>query len=82
VRGFAYWSLDMGLTKYFTLTERTKFQFRAEAFNILNHTNFGDPNTNVPDTGAALTSSSVGNFGQITSALPARELQVAAKIVF
>jgi hypothetical protein len=82
VRGFAYWSLDMGLTKYFTLTEHAKFQFRAEAFNILNHTNFGDPNTNVPDTGAALTSATVGNFGQITTSLPARELQVAAKIVF
>ena len=80
--GYAYWSLDMGVTKYFTLTEHTKFQFRAEAFNILNHTNFGDPNTNVPDTGTNLTPTTVGNFGQITSALPARELQMAAKIVF
>jgi hypothetical protein len=82
VHGFPYWSLDMGLTKLFQIREHAKFQFRAEAFNILNHTNFNDPNTNVPNTGAALTSANVGTFGQITTTLPARELQVAGKIVF
>jgi hypothetical protein len=46
VTGFPYWSLDMGLTKYFTLTDHMRLQFRAESFNLLNHTNFGDPNTN------------------------------------
>jgi hypothetical protein len=71
VYGYAFWQLDTGLTKDFQLTEKIHLQFRAEAFNLTNETNFGDPNT------------SLGNsFGVINSALPARELQFAGKIVF
>lgn len=72
----------MGLTKDFVLTEKAKLQFRAEAFNLFNHTHFGDPNTVVLDRGAELTAGSAGTFGQITTTLPARELQMAAKIIF
>ena len=82
IRGYDYWDVDMGLSKDFALTEKYRLQFRAEAFNLFNHTNFSDPNTIVPNTGAALVPGSVGTFGQITSTLPARELQVAAKILF
>jgi hypothetical protein len=71
VRGFDFWQLDTGLTKDFPITERYRLQFRAEAFNITNRTNYGDPNTELGTT-----------FGVIKSALPARELQVAAKIIF
>jgi hypothetical protein len=71
VRGFGFWQLDTGLTKDFPITERVKFQLRGEAFNITNETNFGDPNTSLG-----------GNFGVVNSTLPARELQVAGKILF
>jgi hypothetical protein len=71
VYGFAFWQLDTGLTKDFPLTEKAHLQFRAEAFNITNQTNFGDPNTELGTT-----------FGVINSALPGRELQFAGKIVF
>jgi len=82
IRGYDYWDVDMGLTKDFTITEKAHLQFRAEAFNLFNHTNFSDPNTIVPNTGAPLVPGRTGTFGQITSALSARELQVAGKIVF
>ncbi|MDR3753866.1 MAG: carboxypeptidase regulatory-like domain-containing protein [Terracidiphilus sp.] len=83
VRGYDYWDVDMGLSKDFAITERSHFQLRAEAFNLFNHTNFGDPNTQVPDTGGQLSSTqSTGSFGKISSALPARVLQVAGKITF
>ncbi|MGD0740786.1 MAG: carboxypeptidase regulatory-like domain-containing protein [Terracidiphilus sp.] len=82
IRGYDYWDVDMGLSKDFAITERSHFQLRAEAFNLFNHTNFGDPNTQVPDTGAQLVQGQTGGFGVISSALPARELQVAGKIVF
>ena len=82
VRGFDYWDVDTGLTKQFALTEKTHLVFRAEAFNVLNRTNYGDPNTSVPNLGTALTTSTSGTFGEITSSLPARVLQFAAKIVF
>jgi hypothetical protein len=75
VRGYDFWQLDTGLTKDFTVTGRAHLQFRAEAFNITNKTNFGEPNTLY--NGASSTT-----FGVITSTLPARELQLAAKIVF
>jgi hypothetical protein len=71
VRGFGFWELDLGLTKDFPLTERARLQLRAEAFNLTNETNFGDPNTLLG-----------GTFGVVNSALPARELQFAGKIVF
>ena len=72
VRGFDFWQLDTGLTKDFPLVRGAHFQFRAEAFNITNRTNYGDPNTSLG-----------GSFGVInTLAGPGRELQLAAKIVF
>lgn len=43
VQGPNFWNLDSGLLKDFSLTERFKLQFRAEAFNVLNHTNWENP---------------------------------------
>jgi hypothetical protein len=66
--------LTLGLQKRFALPfrDRTSLQFRAEAFNLLNKTNFGAPNG---DRGS-------GSFGTIRSAYPARQIQFAAKVVF
>jgi hypothetical protein len=84
VRGYDYWDVDMGLSKYFALTERARLQLRAEAFNLFNHTNFSDPNTSLPNLGNTVTlnSTTAGTFGEIDSTLPARTLQVAGKIIF
>ena len=35
---------DFSVFKYFQISERYKLQFRAEFFNIFNHTNLGLPN--------------------------------------
>jgi hypothetical protein len=43
LRGFPFWQLDFALRRQFNLTERVQLQFKAEAFNALNHANFGDP---------------------------------------
>nr|MBA3439461.1 TonB-dependent receptor [Pyrinomonadaceae bacterium] len=73
VRGPAFFQTDLGLHKQFPLfNETTRLEFRAEAFNLFNHTNFGVPNTNISSTG----------FGQIRSTFPARELQFALKLYF
>jgi len=41
VRGFGTWQTDLAIRREFPLAERLKLQFRAEAFNLFNHPNFG-----------------------------------------
>jgi len=63
---------DSGLQKYFNITDRYRFQFRAEYFNVLNHTNLGAPITGVSSAG----------FGSIKSASDPRIAQLALKFLF
>jgi len=72
-----FYQLDMGLHKTFALyPERVKFDFRFEAFNVLNQTNYA-----APSSGFSPTSSS---FGVVSAAstFPPRILQFAGKFVF
>ncbi len=63
---------DIGVEKSFVLgREATRLQLRAEMFNAWNHAQFGQPNGNA---GAG------PNFGRISSTLPPRLIQVAAKV--
>jgi hypothetical protein len=79
-------NLDMSFVKNNTFHrwERLNVQFRAEIFNILNHTNFGPPlsflgNTSLFDqTGAPIASA-----GQITTTqTTSRQIQLAIKATF
>ena len=66
-------TLDLALQRRFVLSEGLDFQFRAEFFNALNHTNLGTPNrfVNTPQ------------FGTITeAATPGREVQLSARLSF
>ncbi len=49
LRGFGAWQIDFALHRTFRLTERAALQFRAEAFNVLNHPNFANPAQNQDD---------------------------------
>ncbi len=69
-------NLDFGFNKSIEFTERARFQMRFEAFNALNHPQFGTHGVPV------VNSISQANFGQITSAADARILQVSGKFVF
>src|SRR5579859_160386 len=76
---------DMSLFKNFQLSERFKLQFRAEAYDLFNHTNF----TSV-DTKAQFQVDSFGSppqqvnqsFGQYTGALLKRRMQLALRLQF
>lgn len=55
--GPQYATWDASMMRFFSVGEGVRFEFRAEFFNVLNHTNHGDPQ--VSQTNAA--------FGRITS---------------
>jgi Carboxypeptidase regulatory-like domain len=72
--------LDFSATKNAHLTERLGLQFRAEFFNILNHTNFITPNEVVY---ASATSGISPTAGVITStSTTSRQIQFGAKLQF
>ena len=57
--GFQNW--DVSLLKNIRLAERRKLQFRAESFNVFNHTNFTGVSTTVA-VGSTNTPVSLGTF--------------------
>lgn len=49
--GPGYWAVDTSIFKTFRVSERYQLQFRAEAFNVFNHTNFQLGGTTGPAEG-------------------------------
>jgi hypothetical protein len=63
---------NLSVQKIFAFHERFNLRFRVDFVNALNHTNFQMPATTI-------TSS---NFGTISSAYPARNIQLGMKLTF
>lgn len=90
VRGFGAWQMDLAVRREFPISERLKLQFRAEAFNVFNHPNFGSINSFYCPPGPFCT------FGQATASLAQslgvlsplyqmggpRSMQFALKVLF
>jgi outer membrane receptor protein involved in Fe transport len=64
---------DMVVIKNIPVTERTHFEFRAEVFNVFNHTQFYNPDGNSTDG---------SQFGQVTQVKDPRLMQFALKFYF
>jgi hypothetical protein len=76
LRGPHFSDFDVSVYKNFPLwTERYKLQFRADAYNAFNHTNFGLPNTQV-------TSSQFGQLSSEAGVEPDRVMQFALRFDF
>ena len=73
-------NFDMGLFKSFAVHEDMHFEFRAEAFNVFNHTQWSQVNNN--SCYGAQQDCSTSPFLTVTGAHNARILQLAAKFVF
>ena len=72
--GPGFFNLDASLFKTLQFKERTSLQIRIEAYNILNHPSFGNPNADFTQT---------NSFGKVTSTSSgARQLQFALKLNF
>ena len=70
LRSPGYNNWDLAIQKWWTVNERVKMQFRTEMFNAFNRTNFTGPNTTYGSP----------QFGTISSAFAARDIQFAGKL--
>ncbi len=80
VRGPGVVNFDLSAIKDTPLHERLKLQFRAEVFNVLNHTNLGNPNVSFLPGPDGLNRSAT--FGTITSARDPRIIQFGLRLLF
>jgi len=63
IAGFGLTQLDLSVARKFPVTERLGVQFRADAFNVLNHPNFSNPYGYIQFGSAYLMSSEMLNQG-------------------
>ena len=72
-------TLDLNLAKRFTVREDLSLQFRAEAFNLFNHTNLGLPASAVFNRDGTIR----GTAGRIVeTTTSSRQFQLGMKILF
>lgn len=62
LRGPGYWRTDASIFKHFSLTGRRLLELRAEAVNLFNHVNLGNPDSQIGVPG-----NNNSNAGRITS---------------
>ena len=72
LRGPRLFNTDVALVKNTRVNERVNAEFRAEFYNVFNNVNFGLPDGGLLDS----------SFGQLTSAMDPRILQMALKFSF
>ena len=70
--------VDLSLIKRFAIAERLKAEFRADAFNLLNHPNFALPNAVIGSSSAGIISNTVS----LGSAGYNREIQLGISLTF
>jgi hypothetical protein len=72
LRGPGRTNFDLALAKTTRIFENLNAELRLEAFNILNHTEFSNPDTGIDDF----------TFGQETSTYDPRIVQIALRLTF
>ena len=66
-------NLDLGIHKRFAIGEGKNLEFRSELFNVMNHTQFMNPDGNITDG---------ESFGQVGRARDPRLIQMALRLTF
>ncbi len=86
VRGFGAWQMNLAIRRDFPIRERLKLQFRAEAFNIFNHPNFGSIDAGFGSStfgqATATLANSLGIQNPLYQTGGPRSMQFALKLVF
>jgi hypothetical protein len=68
-----FWNANLSVFRAIPFTESVGIQLRFEAFNALNHVNYLQPASSNIDN---------ANYGLITAAAPARQVQIGARLYF
>jgi hypothetical protein len=80
IRGPGLNNWDLSLIKNIAIRERLRFQFRASAFNVFNHTQFSGLNTTANFTAQGQQTNA--KLGTLTAARDPRQLQLGLRLVF
>jgi hypothetical protein len=82
-------NMDLSLAKTTRITERVRVEFRADAFDLFNHPNFGNPQSLTAASLTSPTGTPSGAFGVIRNTRfpngdsgSSRQLQVGMKFLF
>jgi hypothetical protein len=81
VYGPEQFNIDMSLIKY-TRFNRFNLELRVEAFNVLNHPQFTNPNGTIGNAGVARITAMLPNPSCSTCGTTQRQVQFAAKLSF
>ncbi len=81
LRGPGLKNWDTALLKNFPVGETRRFEFRAEFYNLLNHTNFLFAAAG-PQNGNNSTVLGSSTFGFVTASRPPRQMQLALKFYY
>ena len=86
LRALPAWQVDVALRRQFKLRERLNMQFRAEAFNLFNHPNFGSVQANLSAANfgraRSMLNKSLGGLNQLYQIGGPRSFQFALKLMF
>ena len=80
--GPRYVDWDASMARKFTVHEQSYIQFEADYFNLLNHTNFGDPGTTLNSSFGKITSTSPQLWAGTAPQNDPRIAQLSLKFVF
>ena len=84
LHGPGFFSLNTAIQRRFALSENLGLLFRVEAFNLLNHPNFNNIDTYLPDAtfGEAREQATIGTPNQLYGNGAPRSLQLSLKLQF
>jgi hypothetical protein len=92
INGPGFQNVDLSLAKTFPVFREANLQFRADAFNVMNHPNLGQPTNQFSVTAPTATAPgtvTAGKFGQISATRfpigdsgSSRQLQMSLKLLF
>ncbi len=72
--------LDLALVKDFSITERLRLSFRADAFNVFNRAQYDPPNADVSQVNFGVITTTISSYA--TGRGTPREFQLSAKMSF